>query len=146
MAWFIFALGTAICWGAGYALTEKLLHSGLSGSLFLTILYALSLPVFLCAAWYDGTLKASLNMFPDMRLFLVLTGTVLFFALGNLLIMQAIIMKDASHANLIEITYPVFTILFTYLFFKNVHIDWTTALGGLLILGGAALIIYKGGT
>ncbi len=144
MAWFFFALSTAIFWGVGYSLTEKLLHNGVSSSFFLALLYSISAPVFIAMTLWSSSFKTSLNAMMDNNMLWMAMGAIIAYMLGNLFIMQAIYLKNASYANLIEITYPLFTILFTYLFFKNFHLDGVTLAGGLLILSGAALIIYRG--
>jgi drug/metabolite transporter (DMT)-like permease len=144
MSWFFFALITAIFWGLGYALSEKLLHNGISGSFLLTCVYLFSMPLFIFLSLGNGTLKTSMQALSDKTLLLVMIGTITAFIFGNLFIMQAINLKNATYANLIEISYPLFTVLFTYLFFRTVHLDWITALGGLMIISGALLIFYKG--
>ncbi|MGA2053413.1 MAG: EamA family transporter, partial [Opitutales bacterium] len=50
--------------------------------------------------------------------------------------------KNATLASLIEISYPFFVALFAWLLFRDVQLSWATALGGLLILAGIA-IIYR---
>ncbi|MEZ5813507.1 MAG: EamA family transporter [Alphaproteobacteria bacterium] len=144
MSWFFFALITAIFWGLGYALSEKLLHNGISGSFLLTCIYLFSAPLFIFLSLSNGTLKTSIQALTDKTLLLVMIGTITAFIFGNLFIMQAINLKNATYANLIEISYPLFTVLFTYFFFRTVHLDWITALGGLMIISGALLIFYKG--
>jgi uncharacterized membrane protein len=37
----------------------------------------------------------------------------------------------------------VFVALFSYLFFKQIHLNASAALGGLLVIAGAGLIIYN---
>lgn len=146
MAWFYFALGTAIAWGIGYSLTEKVLHSGVSSSFFLLSLCCVSVPVYIFLSLYGGTARESIQALNsgNSLLLLAFVGAIIAYIFGNIFIMHAINLKNATYANLIEISYPVFTILFTYLFFKNFHLNWTTLAGGVLIFCGALLIVYKG--
>ncbi|MCD8497767.1 MAG: EamA family transporter [Alphaproteobacteria bacterium] len=44
---------------------------------------------------------------------------------------------------MIEITYPVFTILFAWLLYRDVQVNLHTALGGLLIFAGVGIIYFK---
>jgi drug/metabolite transporter (DMT)-like permease len=103
-------------------------------------------PIFIAMGMMTGTLKTSFDALKNggSSLSLIAIATIAIFILGNITIMHAVQLKNATHANLIEITYPLFTILFTYLFFKNVHLDMTAALGAVLIFSGTALILYKG--
>ena len=63
--------------------------------------------------------------------------------LGAVLLYLSVNSKNATLARLIEITYPVFVVLFAYLFFRQVHVNTSVILGGLMILVGAGLVIYN---
>ncbi len=146
MAWFYFALGTAIVWGIGYALSEKVMHQGVSPFFFLLVEFLIFIPILLVLnIKTDGIRESTQALYQgNTVLWISFVGAIIAFILGNIFIMQAINLKNATYANLIEISYPVFTILFTYLFFKNFHLNWTTLAGGALIFCGALLIVYKG--
>lgn len=146
MTWFFFALATAVFWGAGYAISEKILQSGISPAFFMFFLCVISAPLYLAYGLWHQSMGSSWAVFSsdNYKIGLTLVGVCFVFIFGNLFIYQAISMKNATHANLIEISYPIFTILFTWLFYRNYHLDWTTAIGGLLILSGTLLILYKG--
>ena len=45
-------------------------------------------------------------------------------------------------ASLIEITYPLFVVIFAYLLFRQLHLTSSVIIGGLMIMTGAGLIIY----
>ncbi len=145
MLWFFYALATAICWGLGYALTEKLLHNGISPSVTLLMIVLLQVPVFLTWAIYSGSIKLSFDILSkDNNLLIIAMIMTVVFALGNIFIMQAVGLKNASHVNLIEITYPIFTVLFTLILFKTTHLNFASLIGGAFILFGVIIIIYKG--
>lgn len=145
MVWFVYALCTSVCWGLGYAMSEKLLHNNVSPSVLLIIIYVFSLPVYVFLGMNNGTVASSLKAIgEDTGLLTVAAIMVLAFIAGNLFIMMSVQMKNATYANLIEITYPVFTILFTYLFFKQFHMNVSTMIGGALIISGVAMLVYKG--
>lgn len=145
MLWFVFASATAVFWGLGYALCEKVLHSDVSISFYLSCIYLLSAPVFVLMTYSNGSFRPSLEALADQKTLLIMLGSIVTFIFGNLFIMQAIHLKNATYANLIEIAYPLFTVLFTYLIFRTAHLDWSVVLGGLLIISGSMLIIYKAG-
>ena len=48
---------------------------------------------------------------------------------------------SATYAAIGEVSYPLFTALFAYLFFQSRQLDLSTALGGLLILAGSIIVI-----
>ncbi len=66
------------------------------------------------------------------------------FALGSFFILYSISLKNATMANIIEISYPVFTFFFAWLLFRDVQLNTAAALGGLLIFSGIAVIYLKG--
>ena len=62
--------------------------------------------------------------------------------LGWLFTMFAIKTTSASYAAFAEISYPLFTVLFLFLFFGLRSLDWTILLGGALIMSGSFLMIW----
>ncbi|HXL25188.1 MAG TPA: EamA family transporter, partial [Chthoniobacterales bacterium] len=64
------------------------------------------------------------------------TGAYLFNAL-------AIHQKNATLASLLEISYPLFIILFTALFFREIHLDLVGMIGAMLILLGCVLVVFS---
>ncbi len=63
--------------------------------------------------------------------------------IGGLCIYHAIGGRNATVASLIEISYPLFVALFAWLFFRELQINWQTALGGLLILSGVSIVFLS---
>ena len=126
--WFIYALATSLCWGLGYALSEKLLHNGVSPAFVMFVICLGGLPVYFLWSAQGGSLKSSWDIVAQNGDLLKYTiAMVVIFVCGNLLIMKSVALKNATYANIIEITYPVFTVLFTFLFFKTVHLNYTAA-------------------
>ncbi len=143
--WIFLALTASICWGLGYTLSEKIVGAGISPSYLLLIVVIVELPAYFLWSIYDGTFKSSTSIFlnnPEVMKNIAITFIV--FTIGNLCIFSAIGLKNATHASLIEITYPIFTILFTLLLFKTWHLTPISAVGGMLIISGVTLLIYKG--
>jgi drug/metabolite transporter (DMT)-like permease len=62
--------------------------------------------------------------------------------LGAVLLYLSINSKNATLASLIEITYPLFVVIFAYVFFRQLHLTPSVVIGGLMIMAGAGLIIY----
>lgn len=144
MLWFFLALATAVLWGIGYAVTEKFLHNGVSPAFFMAVTALISVPFYFWWAYYTGTLSSSYKVFQnnvnDTALLLFIS---LVFVAANVMVLTSVQLKNATLASLIEITYPVFTVLFTWLILQKFHLNLYSIVGGLLIFSGIALIYTK---
>ena len=139
--WYLAAIGAAIIWGIHYPLIDFAMKR-LS---VYTVLLISVLPVLFLMPVFIRDLARDVDVFkllPTNEQWLVaaigLTST-----LGAVLLYLSVNSKNATLASLIEITYPVFVVLFAYLFFRQVHVNTSVILGGLMILIGAGLIIYN---
>ena len=98
----------------------------------MTVLLLTAIPVLLLVPFYRHVLVA------DARTLAGLSAgerwTVLSVAvtslLATVLLFVSIDRKNATMAALIEITYAIFIVLFAWLLFREVHLTWTSALGG----------------
>ncbi len=61
----------------------------------------------------------------------------------SLLIASSIKHSNAVVAGLVEISYPLFIIIFSFLILKETNIDFKTIIGGLLIIIGVVIISIK---
>lgn len=138
---FIYAIAAAVTWGLVYAIDQKILTkvSPLS-LLFINSLLALiiTLPVLFWDSNSVKTLLASGKQNLTLIIVSLLLGTV-----ANFFIYSAIKNLDASTASIIEITYPMFVIFFSFLLFRQT-INLYFALGALLIFAGTAIVIKFG--
>lgn len=137
--WYVAALGAAVVWGIHYPLIEFALRR----VSLLTVLLLTALPVLLLVPFFGQVLLADARTLAQLG-----AGerwTVLSVALSSLLATVLLFLsidgKNATMAGLIEISYPIFIVLFTWLLFREMHLTWTSALGGLLIMAGAAVVI-----
>jgi drug/metabolite transporter (DMT)-like permease len=137
--WYVAALGAAVVWGIHYPLIDF----ALKRISLMTVLLLTVVPVLLLLPFYRHTLVADVRKLAQLG-----AGerwTVLSVAVTSLvatvLLFVSIDRKNATLAALIEISYPLFIVLFTWLLFREVHLSWTSALGGLLIMAGAAIVI-----
>jgi len=141
MAWYWAALGAAVVWGIHYPLVEFTLQRlSLVGVLVLT-----GLPVLVVAAVFPRMLVADVRQLarldPGERwtiLALALTSV-----LATVLLFVSIEQKNATLAGLIEISYPLFIVLFTWLLFRQLHLNAGSLAGGILIVIGAILVIVS---
>jgi drug/metabolite transporter (DMT)-like permease len=142
MTWWGYALLSAACWGIQYVLMETLFRrvDFAAAFSFLSlangILVAAVLWIFYPRQnWWR--LGESWSVIGLVLLYLVFgTGAYLFNAL-------AINQKNATLASLLEISYPLFIILFTALFFREIHLDLLGMIGAMLILLGCVLVVFS---
>jgi drug/metabolite transporter (DMT)-like permease len=142
MTWWGYALLSAACWGIQYVLMETLfrrvdfaaafsflsLANGILVAAILWILYPRQ-------NWWR--LGESWSVIWLVVLYLVFgTGAYLFNAL-------AINQKNATLASLLEISYPLFIILFTAIFFRQMHLDLIGMTGAALIFIGCVLVVFS---
>ena len=140
--WYVAALGAAVVWGIHYPLIEFALRR----VSLVTVLLLTALPVLLLVPFFGHVLVVDARTLAQLG-----AGerwTVLAVALSSLLATVLLFLsidgKNATMAGLIEISYPLFIVIFTWLLFREVHLTWTSALGGLLIMAGAAIVIIGG--
>jgi drug/metabolite transporter (DMT)-like permease len=142
MTWWGYALFSAACWGIQYVLMETLFRrvdfaaafsflSLVNGILVAAVLWVL----YPKQNWWR--LGESWSVIGLVLLYLIFgTGAYLFNAL-------AINQKNATLASLLEISYPLFIILFTALFFREIHLDLVGMIGAMLILLGCVLVVFS---
>lgn len=137
--WLLYAIGASMLWGLNYSLNERV---------FQDRIHPTTLLVFQGLATSGVALAMGLfRLVPDLRtvaqdrstLYLVV-GALVTNGVGNLLISLSIQAKNATLAGLVELSYPIFTVLFTYLLFRQLHLTPMIMAGGALILVGIVLV------
>lgn len=140
--WLIYAIAASICWGMSYAACGPILKKGLS-PLVLFFGYALfGLIVAFVALISSGKLSQALRLDGVERcdlgwLILSIGGS----ALGAYLTYAAMAAKNPTLASLIEISYPIFVVVFAWVFFREMQLNTLTLCGGLLAIAGISVII-----
>lgn len=139
--WLAYALLAAILWGLNYTLAEKILQSispitllafeMLAGAI---VFFIMSLGMNFKTDWGTLTTQPSLLWMTIVEVITVLSGS--FFIVASI---QA---KNATVAGIIELIYPLFTILFTWVLFRENHVNIPVLLGGGFILLGVVIISY----
>ena len=139
--WYVAALAAAVTWGIYYPLVDMALKriSLYSVILLSMIPVLLALPLFLRTVSNDiDTVK----LLPSSEQWIIAClGLIGLF--GEVMVYMAITGKNATLTSLIEMTYPVFVVLFAYLFYRQMHVTSSVFIGGLMILVGAGLIVYN---
>ena len=143
--WFFCALGTSILWGLGYAVSDKIMRDSFHPLFLMVVTGFLYLGFSLIAAYFSNNLKEGVQqiMNDPMSLAGLLTNAVCI-VLGSFLIYYAINLKNATAVNPIEMTYPVFTLIFAYILMREVQLNGAIFAGGILVFAGVALIYLKG--
>jgi drug/metabolite transporter (DMT)-like permease len=140
--WIIYAITASICWGMSYAASGPMLKKGFSPLVFFfgySLLALLGATISLLSSgklstvFRDGSLDRS-----DAGWFLF---SISIGALGAYLTYAAMGAKNPTLASLIEISYPLFVVLFTWVFFREVQLSMMTLCGGVLVLAGVAVIL-----
>lgn len=143
-AWFFYALSASFLWGLGYAISDKLLRVGLQPAFLMFLSTLICLPLYFILAAKFNELKSGFDLvFNDWKTlaWLIVMGVTV--VGGNFLILMSVSEKNATLASLVEVTYPLFTFLFAWWLLKEVQLGWETAVGGLLIFSGVAVIYFK---
>lgn len=138
--WYVTALGAAVVWGVHYPLVDFALKRL---SMFSVLLLSI-LPIVLVAPLFHQSLAndlAIVKKLPATDQWVI--GMIGFTSsIGAVLLYLSIVGKNATLAALIEITYPVFVLVFSYLLFRQVHFNLNVLIGGAMVIIGAGMIIY----
>ena len=141
LPWYVAALGAAVTWGVYYPLVDMALkHISLFSVILLSMIpVLLAMPLFLKVIADD--IETVKTLPPSEQWVIASLGLIGLF--GEVLVYMAISGKNATLASLIEMTYPIFVVLFAYIFYRQMHVTTSVFIGGLMVLMGAGLIIYN---
>lgn len=140
--WLIYAISASIIWGLDYALGEKIFKSKISPVSLLVFQLFFGLILFLIIG-ARAQLKTDLAILTsDFKTLWLVIVALLTFNFGNLLIFLSIQSKNATVAGLIELCYPIFTVFFSWILFRENHLSASVAVGGALIFLGVFIIGY----
>ena len=144
--WFLLALGAAMSWGVGYAMLGRLLHMGITTSFLMVTSGIVSTVVFGgLLLWRDWGANSKVIAQSGLWVVAAAFGLGLLYNLANVLILSSIQQKNATLASLVEISYPIFTVFFAWLFFREMHLNVGTTVGAALVLAGMVVIFTFGG-
>jgi len=140
--WIFYAVFASVCWGMSYAASGILLKKGLSPLLFFfgySLICTLGASVALLTSGKISSLwKHEAVSRSDLGWFFLSIGIG---ALGAYMTYVAMAAKNPTLASLIQIYYPLFVVLFTWLFFREFQLNMMTLCGGLLVLIGVAVFL-----
>lgn len=139
--WYVTALGAAVVWGLHYPLIDFALKR-LS---LATVLVLTAAPIVLLVPFYWRVLAADVIAWRALPAGEQLTILTLAFTslAGAVLLFLSISGKNATLAALLEISYPVFVVLFAWLLFREWHVNVAVLAGAALVFAGVGLIIWN---
>lgn len=135
---FIYAIGAAITWGLVYAIDQKILTSVAP----MTLLFVTSIVtaiIMLPFVFFDNGSIKSLLASGKNNLSLIFISIILG-TLASFFILSGIKKLDASTASIVEISYPFFVVLFSYVLFRSTP-NIYFFIGGILVFIGSVIII-----
>ncbi len=139
--WIIYALGASVLWGLTYVLNEQV-YKKISVVTWIAIT---ALAVFIATilmAFFSNNLKPDLlSLASSKRLLFYEIGSIVTLLIAELCIGASIAGKNATVAALVEVSYPLFVALFSYILFRN-HVSWPTIIGGIIIFVGIFVVYY----
>jgi len=139
--WLALALSAAVVWGFDYAIAQKLFERRISPITLLFIQMAVGTVALGVISLFSGKLKKDVLQIvhsADLRWFTALA--LLGFVIANVLIAFSIKGKNAALAGIVEISYPLFIVLFSVFMFEHTFISLGTVIGGVLIFAGVVVI------
>ena len=141
--WVVLGLTAGAGWGMSYILYEKLLlRFPIPLVMFLT--GAASFAFFGLVAWSRGHFAEIKTITSSPAIVWGFIGVVVLNILANTSILTAVNMSNASRAAFLEISYPLFSLLFAYLIFKEIQLSALGMVGGGFIVLGTIIMVYAG--
>ncbi len=139
--WILFALGASLFWGLTYVFNEQVYKKiSVFTSLGIASLVIFIITIFI--SYFSGNLKPDiLSIASSKQLLYYVIGGIIVLLIAELFIGFSITSKNATLAGLIEISYPIFIALFSYLLFKD-KITIPTVVGGMIVFFGIFIIYY----
>ncbi len=139
--WFFYATAAAALWGLEYVLLGRLFDSRISPIFLLSVQMFTGAVVLGTACIASGTFRAEMDIaMGDRTVLLLIALSAVVFTLGTLLIATSIKEGSPLLAGLVEISYPLFILLFSVLLGWSTPINPRALIGGLLIICGAVIL------
>jgi drug/metabolite transporter (DMT)-like permease len=135
----LYGIGAAVTWGVVYTLDQKILTTTSPMTLLFinSVITAIVMPPVIFIE--HDSIK---ELFSTGKANLVLVGiSILLAALANFFIFASIKSIGASSASIIEIAYPLFVVIISFIVFRTLP-SIPVLIGGTFIFIGAAIIGY----
>lgn len=134
----LYALIASILWGFDYSIAGKMFEK-ISIYTVLFSQFIIGAIIMMILGYAD--IKKDMPVLAHNNIFTwVFVFCCIVFNAAMIFIAQSIKVSNATLAGLIEISYPLFIILCSYIFFGDNHITPSIIIGGVLIFSGVAII------
>lgn len=144
MIYALFPILAAMCYASAYIFGEKVLQkTNMASMLLLTA--PLGFLTWLAAIWFLNKYQnQSLNFssFNNKQTLFFAVAISVLGTLGYIFTLFSLQKVSATYTATAEVSYPLFTILFLWLFFGEKQFDLSILCGGLLVLLGSFTLIY----
>lgn len=137
--WIAFALMAAILWGLNYTLAERVLQN-ISVFTLLALEMLIGTVVFSVLAWCTSLKKDLHALVSHNGLLWITLAEIIIVTLASYLIVISIRSKNATAAAIIELVYPLFTVFFTWILFRENHANSSVLIGGALVFAGVFML------
>ncbi len=135
----LYALIASILWGIDYAIAEKVFNKY---SVYTVLFFELFVGAIIMLLIGYGDIKQDLVQFKSFSSVSLFAVCCLVFNAGLLFICKSIKDSNATVAGLIEISYPFFIMLSSYILFGENHITKSVLVGAAFIFSGIAIIYF----
>lgn len=139
---YLFPISASITWGLIYALDQKILKE--TSPLTLLALDAIITFIVFIPLFITQRSEIRTTLQGDKRALMFIIVVTLLTILADFLILSGVKYLSASTASIIEISYPFFVVLFSFLLFKASP-TVPFFIGALLIFIGSAIIVRFNG-
>lgn len=135
-------MATAVLWGLTYASTEQVVKY-MDVKTYLS--YSCLVGAFLYLVWgsYDGTLMKDYQQNNLMKGFGFATLSAICAFGASYCSVAAVKSGGATYASIVEISYPIWVVIFIYLLTGVNALSWNVLGGGLLIFIGTIVVIAR---
>ena len=137
--WIIYALLASILWGLNYSLSERILNS-ISPVSLLALEMAAGGIFFSIIASFTNFKQDWKSLLTEPNLFWITLLEVVVVILASFFIVCSVRAKNATAAGIIELIYPLFIIFFSWVLFRENHVNASVISGGIFIFIGVLLI------
>lgn len=135
---FIYAISAAVVWGLVYNIDQKVLYT-ITPTVLLFINSIIAAIMLLPFVFFGGGSIKEVGFAIKSNSALIFFSIILT-VLANFLVLSSVKDLNASTASIIEIAYPFFVVLFSYIIFRSTPSIYFF-LGGILIFIGCSIII-----
>lgn len=133
----------SLLWGLNYVAVEKV-AAYMSVYTLLACELVIAFIVILLIGVAKGTLNTDIHtILTNKKLVFFILLSIISFTLGNFAIASSVAAKNATLAGIIEVSYPIFIVLFSWLILGQTHLNSSVVIGGLMIIAGVLVVYFN---